>query len=909
MSQRSLKLIAIGLDSALVSKIIANGLSISKLRHASQSELARTFSDTEIASIVNAMKRKPISASTIEKLIAASDWKCCLCWNWDNEDPVILHHIDEHSRTHDDSYENLVVLCLKHHAVAHSKWEISRHPYPPEVIRQRKQDWENAIREYKAGIRPRPGNEPQQKCQIPKSPSPPNQYVNRLDIQDRIISALAKSSARIALFGIPGGGKTSLAKQLAWALDAEYPGGVFWVDLAEFNGAPAPILHSWITLCSNSASYERDMGSLISITRAVFDQHSRDCGSFAVIIDDIREEWLECAKALVLALPDKTPLIITTRHATIASSICTHVIEVDGMSINEATDMLYRTADPLGDFADSDAVDDLLSTVGYLPLAIELAGKCIQFFSRKPDFTLRNFQRRVAEKASENLSLPGHPGLAATFAISYDALLPQNSYVFRAMAAFANTEIDLPAISYTLNIASIELESVLDQLVASSMIKWGNHPNRYKLHPLLWQYANTLLRQDNDNDNIVRDRHMSFYLDICHDNSIDDKLNHDRIEASLSNIFAACNYAKETGKHAQLSTFARLLWSEGSFLQTRSYYTDALPLLVNAVSACRQLGDYTNEGVHLTALATVQNILGDIGSAKVSLLRAIEISRQLDRPDNECAQLGNLGTLLQDQGKTGEALDCYHNAISIAAQHQNVDVIRDVTAHLGAVYRHLGDRRTARKHYETALQMSRLTNNRLSEGNSMSNLGLTYYDDGDLDTAEELILAALAIANEIGDRTGEANRIGHLGNIHHLRVSKAVSLEQYQQASDELAKAFKCYEKAYTISQAIGHRSHEAAWLGNMGNIWRSISCYDNAINCYSAAIKLSEEIDSLEQQGLFLYNLGMTYQTMGDIDNSISALTKAEEIMETTGSRDLDKVRSVILMIQKSNPSSGGTV
>jgi hypothetical protein len=72
---------------------------------------------------------------------------------------VIIHHIEEHSKTHDDSYDNLVILCLNDHAVTHSKWEIYQHPLPPELIRSKKKEWVKALSDFKAGRRPAPVDE------------------------------------------------------------------------------------------------------------------------------------------------------------------------------------------------------------------------------------------------------------------------------------------------------------------------------------------------------------------------------------------------------------------------------------------------------------------------------------------------------------------------------------------------------------------------------------------------------------------------------------------------------------------------------------------------------------------------------------------------------------------------------
>jgi hypothetical protein len=154
-----INLIAVGLDSKLAEKIVSKGYTLSKLKSASKTDLSKNFESWEISPIIEATKRKPISSDTINRLVKESDWKCCICWDISKETPLVIHHIIEHSKTQDDSYKNLVLLCLDHHALAHSTWQISRHPLPPELLKHRKEEWIKAVANFKKGLRPPPGKE------------------------------------------------------------------------------------------------------------------------------------------------------------------------------------------------------------------------------------------------------------------------------------------------------------------------------------------------------------------------------------------------------------------------------------------------------------------------------------------------------------------------------------------------------------------------------------------------------------------------------------------------------------------------------------------------------------------------------------------------------------------------------
>ncbi len=154
-TKRILALLGAGLDSELAGKAVTNGYSLTKLKSTPKSELERVFSENEIQAFYD-LRRRPIAKDTVQELIEKCHWKCCLCWEYRETQPVVIHHLIEHSRTQDDSYDNLVILCLNHHAAVHSKWEISRHPWPPELIKHRKSQWEQAVSDFVSGRRPAP---------------------------------------------------------------------------------------------------------------------------------------------------------------------------------------------------------------------------------------------------------------------------------------------------------------------------------------------------------------------------------------------------------------------------------------------------------------------------------------------------------------------------------------------------------------------------------------------------------------------------------------------------------------------------------------------------------------------------------------------------------------------------------
>ena len=164
-----MNLFSAGLNTVIGQKALDAGYNLTKLRTATKADLDKVFYPNEVKEIRDCLQRAEIDENVIKELVEKCNWSCCVCWKYDELLPVILHHIEEHSQGGKDTYENLVVLCLNHHGYAHSKWEISRSPLPPEKIRELKAAFEKAIAEFKAGKRPAPGREGDGKDSASKS--------------------------------------------------------------------------------------------------------------------------------------------------------------------------------------------------------------------------------------------------------------------------------------------------------------------------------------------------------------------------------------------------------------------------------------------------------------------------------------------------------------------------------------------------------------------------------------------------------------------------------------------------------------------------------------------------------------------------------------------------------------------
>jgi len=147
-----MNLLSVGIDEKLANKVIFHGYTKSSFGDAPKKILIRDFTEEEIKKVKEKIKRKPIPKNTLIRLTSECDWKCCICQDFRNLQPFIIHHIVKYSKTQDDSYDNLVLLCLNHHGVAHTKNEIAQDPLAPTTLIIKKKEWIELVKKYKNKI-------------------------------------------------------------------------------------------------------------------------------------------------------------------------------------------------------------------------------------------------------------------------------------------------------------------------------------------------------------------------------------------------------------------------------------------------------------------------------------------------------------------------------------------------------------------------------------------------------------------------------------------------------------------------------------------------------------------------------------------------------------------------------------
>ena len=108
-----------GISSDIAQYLYDLGISISDIKNNSKKDLLNKYKigDDIISFIKDCTGRKPIDEKTILKLLEKNNYMCCACKGL-KSDAYIIHHIIEYSKSEDNTYSNLALLCPNDHDIA-----------------------------------------------------------------------------------------------------------------------------------------------------------------------------------------------------------------------------------------------------------------------------------------------------------------------------------------------------------------------------------------------------------------------------------------------------------------------------------------------------------------------------------------------------------------------------------------------------------------------------------------------------------------------------------------------------------------------------------------------------------------------------------------------------------------------
>ncbi|MEV8547923.1 NB-ARC domain-containing protein [Streptomyces sp. NPDC051572] len=311
-------------------------------------------------------------------------------------------------------------------------------------------------------------------------PAGPSAFVGRTDLAPRaeVLLASGQDATTLALEGMPGVGKTSLALHIAHRLLAE-DGTDTPVLFANLRGStplgppadPAAVLETFLRLLG------------ITGDRIPYGLHARAAlyrqllaGTGALIVLDDAADTEQLHPLLPGTRGCRT--VITSRHALTGLSDTTR-LSVHPLDPHDSVELLRATAGAERIAPDIPAVHQIADQLGHLPLALSAIGRHMR---NHPIWALIDYYREPL------ITLALEDGVRAALSAS-DARLPKSTQrLLRLLALHPQQEVDAATAAALLGEPSAAAEHHLTTLTAAHLME-RTAPGSFRLHALVHAYA------------------------------------------------------------------------------------------------------------------------------------------------------------------------------------------------------------------------------------------------------------------------------------------------------------------------------------------------------------------------------------------------------------------------------------
>lgn len=681
------------------------------------------------------------------------------------------------------------------------------------------------------------------------------------------------ATAVLALAGVGGVGKTTLALHVARAVGDHFPDGVLYADL---RGAgpepvdPAAVLGDFLpALGVPAAGVPAGVAARSALYRSLLDRRR-----MLVVLDDARD----AAQVRPLLPGAAESAVIVTSRARLSGVSGARQINVPVMGREEALRLFSRI---VGEERVADEPDEALEVVeacGRLPLAIRIAGARLV---ARPAWSMDTLAARLANGRSRLAGLRvGDLAVESTFEPGYRQLPPPVARAFRLLGVPSGARISLHAAAALLGFGPgdddlAEAERLLESLVDSSLLD-SPEPHRYRFHDLVRLYARARAEADEplEERRAAASRLLGFYL--C--SATVAQLRMRPGDGSTGHLTPGMGFGlsftnRDDALEWLFDEAGNVLASVEDVMADPSEVSDED--LRRAVDTLWAIGDVLEDGEfadrHAEAAGSVATVAAERGEelvearARYLLARGHEIAGRVEEAAAEVRRAEEAATTSQDLLALGPALrlrgslDRHHHRRERAWQHLGMAVDafrRDGNATGEAI---------------TLVSLSRLhltgsTTNRALEdarrgvevlrkmgatpelGTALNALGLTLERAGDLEHAFEAL--------------NEARALFHTWHQHRREGLALFRMARIRLAQDGPADAADLVEQSLVALAGVGGDRRRAKVLTLLGRALDGLGETDRARNVWREALSLYGAPDSPEADAVRLLLDSQTSRT-----------------------------------------------
>ncbi|MBP0018020.1 MAG: tetratricopeptide repeat protein [Cyanobacteria bacterium SBLK] len=680
--------------------------------------------------------------------------------------------------------------------------------------------------------------------------TPSNKFFGRDKDLEKIHEKLKQGDVAIAAFyttisGMGGIGKTELALQYATRKQADYPGGVCWVDVGGGDMG--------IKICSFAREGLKmrvpEEGELSDRVGYCWQNWGRE-GDVLLVLDDV-----VAYDAIAPYLPpvgSRFKVLVTTRSQDLDPK---RFKEVGLLVLDEATSLEVLRSflqDREGGRIDDDleAAKGLCQWLGYLPLGLELVG---QYLRTHQDLSLQEMHARLEKQRLEEGALKDK--ITAVFELSWQELDEDEQELACLLGLFAPAPIPWEFVEGCFpDRDKVQLETIRDEILCGLSLLEREGKGVYKLHQLTREFLQYKLKRSPWCDRPKQgfwQRLRARFKTPC---SKSDELKRKCVRVMVE--VAKDMPETPTLEHIEQFSILILHWEEvianlcnwienedlilpflglGGYYKGQGLYKKAESWQKQSLSICRdRLGeDHPDVASSLNNLAGLYSSQGRYEEAEPLYSQALALRRKRLGEDHPhvASSLNNLASLYSSQGRYEEAEPLFSQALALRRKRLGEDHphVASSLNNLASLYQSQGRYEEAEPLYSQALALSRklLGEDHPDVATSLNNLASLYTSQGRYEEAEPLFSQALDLSRK------------RLGEDHPHVASSLNNLASLYQSQGRYEEAEPLFSQALDLSRKLLGEDHPdvASSLNNLAELYSSQGRYEEAESLFSQAI------------------------------------------------------------------------
>ncbi|MEU8431301.1 BTAD domain-containing putative transcriptional regulator [Streptomyces sp. NPDC029216] len=690
----------------------------------------------------------------------------------------------------------------------------------------------------------------------------------------------------VAIDGMGGMGKTSLAVRAAHRLADRYPDGQLLIDLRGFTPGETPVTPASAldgllrTLGTPGDRIPEDLEGRAALWRAVLDGRR-----ILLLLDNA----VDAAQIRPLLPASPGCLVLVTSRARLLDLDGVEWVSIDLMKPEESTDLMTQTLGAARVAAEPEAAAELAELCGHLPLALRIATARLR---NRPRWTVRYLVERLRDETRRMDELSsGERSVAATLRLSYLAMDEKHRTAFRMLSLHPGADIDVHAAAALLGTTLRDAEDTLEFLLDVHLVQQPDI-GLYTFHDLVRSFAQSLrVPATEAADAAAVERLLGYYLTAT--------------DEACEVLFPGRNY-RPTG----IPPYAGELPALGRADLAGRWFDQEHDGLLAAVSLADRRGHdrYTaclsrNLAFHLHARGQFDEFWS-LGRLSVAA------ARRLDDPGLLSVSLSNLGAACWKLGRFEEGLE-------VAAEGRDTAVRlgdRHIEAHsestIGLLLSMLGQYTAALPLIERAIGMAGELGALREESEALTMLSSLHAACGRYAEAEEAARRALRISRGLGYRGGETTALTDLAVAQAgrgayeeayacLRTTRDLCDWDREQADGALllalsaevadrmgkeAEASDFAEKALTLARGGSTPIRLAKVENLLGRLRVRRGEYEAAGTLHGHAYTIAAGMRLRPEEADALIGLALVAEASGDLATASEHRAKAAELFDLMG-------------------------